>query len=58
MNTIKVGDYYRSIQSKEIFYQVKRVTQNRVTLKTVYQKVPHEIEVKLETFSKTFTPAT
>lgn len=58
MNTIKIGDYYQSIQSKEVIYQVKSLTQNRVTLKTVYQRIPHEIEVKLETFPKTFTPVT
>lgn len=57
MNTITIGHYVKSVQSKSIFYQIKGITADTVILKRVNGKLNTEYEVSKATFNKSFYPA-
>ena len=57
MNTIKQGDYVKSVQSKSNIYQIKAVTDDSVTLKRINGQLNTKYEVDKTTFHMYFHPA-
>ncbi len=57
MNTIRQGDYVKSAQSKTAIYQIKKVTDDTVTLKRVNGRLNTEYEVSKATFNNRFHPS-
>jgi len=57
MNTITVGHYVKSVQSKAVIYQIKKVTDDTVILKRVNGRLNTEYEVPKATFNKNFHPS-
>ena len=56
MNTITVGHYVKSAQSKEVIYKIKSVTADTVILKRANGRLNTEYEVPKATFNKNFYP--
>jgi len=54
---IKQGNYVKSVQSKTIIYQIKRVTADKVFIKRVHVGQALELEVPKATFTQRFHPA-
>jgi len=52
--TIKQGDYVKSVQSRSIIYQIKKVTDNSVFVKIINDRSSGEYEVPKSTFTKRF----
>ncbi len=57
MNTIAIGHYVKSVQSKSVIYKIKSVTADTVILKRVNGSLNTEYEVPKATFNKYFYPS-
>ena len=54
---IKQGDYVKSVQSRSVIYQIKKVTGTSVFVKSVNDHSSSEYEVPKSTFAKRFHQA-
>ena len=57
MNTITIGHYVKSVQSKTAIYKIKNVTADTVILKRVNGHFNGEYEVPKATFNQKFHPS-
>jgi hypothetical protein len=52
---IKIGQYFKSTQSKNHTYQVTRIEGTKVTLKLQNSHLQHEVEIHIKDINSCFT---
>lgn len=54
-NQIKVGQYFKSTQSKNHTYQVTQIDGDKITLKLRNSHLQHEVEIHVKDMNRCFT---
>jgi len=53
-NQVKIGQYFKSTQSKNHTYQVTRIEADKITLKLRNSHLQHEVEVHVKDMNRCF----